>query len=131
MPEHTVLLAEDEPKLGEIYATWLSESYSVTHLDSGDALVDALDHATDAVVTDWRIAGLQQRDLLTALAESEHDPALVVISGIEPRIDLDAFGVDAYLEKPFNCEALTRTLDSLLPESVPAKTASDPAIGNP
>ncbi len=117
MAERTVILCEDNPKLGEIYTTWLGDTYAVEHVDTGDGLLASLDQATDAIVTDWRTPGTQRHDLLSQIAESQFDPALVVISGIEPRIDLSDHGVDAFLEKPFRRDALLGTLDSLLQPS--------------
>lgn len=114
MSETSVLVADDNSTLRELFVQQLREDYCVRGVGSGDALLDALDPSVDAVVCDWKLGGTQKQDLLDAIERAASDPAVIVISGCPPRRDLHNQGVAECLKKPIQTDTLRETIHSAI-----------------
>jgi DNA-binding NtrC family response regulator len=116
MPERTIVVADDNTELRNIFVRRLREFHDVRGVETGDALLDALDPSVDVVVCDWRIEGTQQLELLTAIERSPCAPSIIAISGCLPTRNLQAHGVAECLEKPFKLDTLRAAIQSALEE---------------
>ncbi|WP_340098469.1 response regulator [Salinibaculum salinum] len=116
MSKHTVLLADDNSHLREIFVQQLREHSRVRGVGTGDALLEALDQSVDAVVCDWKLNGTQKTDLLNAIGQTADELGIVVMSGSLPSRDLRPHGVDECLEKPFKTDTLRDAINSAIEE---------------
>lgn len=114
MSERTILVADDNGPLRELFVQQLREYYRVRGVGSGDALLDVLDPSVDAVVCDWKLSGTQKDDLLDAIEEAPSDPAVIVISGSPPRRVLRTQRVAECLEKPIQTDTLRDSIRSAI-----------------
>jgi len=113
----TVLFVDDEPALADGYATKFSEYDTLSAYD-GEAALEALDETVDVVVLDRRMPGTSGEEVLEAIRERDHDCRVVMLTGVEPDVDVVEMGFDEYLVKPVEESALRETVERLTPASL-------------
>ncbi len=107
-----VLLAEDDPSLGESIAAWLAlDGYTVDRVARGDHAEAALaTHDYQCLLIDRGLPGLSGDALLTRLRERRLAvPAIFITArdAVRDRIEGLDLGADDYLVKPFDLEELS------------------------
>lgn len=113
-----VLLAEDEPKLGDYIRKGLSESgFQVDLVRNGlEARTAALGGGYDILVLDIMLPGLDGFAILDAVRKRSTVPVLMLTArdGVEDRVRGLQAGADDYLSKPFAFTELVARLQALL-----------------
>ena len=115
----SVLVAEDDPRLGAAIARGLREqAYDADLVDSGPRVIEAaLARPYDAVILDVMIPGVDGFAVARALrGRGSHVPILMLTArdAVSDRIEgLDA-GADDYLVKPFAFDELLARVRALL-----------------
>ena len=110
----TVLVVEDEQPLADLFATWLTETYSVRTAYDGEQALERLDDDVDVVLLDRRMPGLAGDDVLEKIRERDYDCRVAMVSGVDPDFDVIELGFDDYLTKPVSQSELRETVDRLL-----------------
>ncbi|HSC45375.1 MAG TPA: response regulator [Candidatus Acidoferrum sp.] len=111
----SILIADDEPDMREIFAAWLRNlGCTVTEVSDGEEALNALAlQKFDAVVTDVRMPRLNGIQLVRRLKQSgEYIPVIIFVSGFVdlPLPDAYDLGVEAVLAKPCLRKELTGAL---------------------
>lgn len=100
-----VLLAEDEPRLRRMLERALvAQGVDVDAVDDGQAALDALPGAYDAVVLDWNMPRLTGLVVCERLRARGHDMPVLMLTArdaVNDRIQALDAGADDYLLKPF------------------------------
>lgn len=109
-----ILVAEDEPDLADLYATWLKMDYRVWTAYGGEEAVEQLDEEIDVVFLDRRMPGLSGDEVLTEIRERGIDCRVSMVTAVEPDFDIIEMGFDTYLVKPVKKDTLTETIEDLL-----------------
>jgi len=117
--QKTLLFAEDEPELLEIYSRWFERlGHRVLCAKSGtEALAVCQDEHVDLVISDVRMAGgggiELARQLQVTLASS---PLLLFLTGFADVSEEEAYdlGACAILSKPIQREELTKAVERFL-----------------
>lgn len=107
----TVLAADDDSDMRSLYRCWLAPSYDVRLAADGDEALRKLDETVDVVVLDREMPGRDGVDVAHELERRETDAAVVMISGVEPGVDLLEVPVDDYLRKPSSRETVTAHIE--------------------
>lgn len=114
-----ILLAEDDPRLGELIAHMLKKKagYTVEWTTSGEDAYDlASVSAYDVLVLDWMLPERDGREVCRQLRRDGYKGAILMLTArdsLEDRIrGLDA-GADDYLVKPFEIDELLARLRAL------------------
>jgi DNA-binding response OmpR family regulator len=108
----TVLVAEDDRELAELYAEYLRESYTVDVADGGEEAIEMLPEGYDVVLLDRRMPVVSGTEVLAAIREHDVDSYVAMVSGDDlGGSDLD---VDDYLHKPLTRQELLGTVERLL-----------------
>lgn len=117
----TVLLADDDEELRQVYAIWLDglDGVAVRTADDGAAALEAFDEAVDLAVLDRRMPGATGDEVAREIRESDTDCTIVIASAFEPDGNLPAEDYDRYLSKPISQDDLTAQVDAVRSE-VPA-----------
>ncbi|WP_077002497.1 response regulator transcription factor [Variovorax sp. KK3] len=107
-----ILLAEDDPSLGESIASWLElDGYAVDRVLRGDLAETALaTHDYQCLLIDRGLPGLSGDRLLARLRERRLTvPAIFITArdAVRDRIEGLDLGADDYLVKPFDLEELS------------------------
>jgi DNA-binding response OmpR family regulator len=98
--ETTVLVVDDEEKLANMFTLWLRSEYDVRTVYGGEAFLAAVDEDVDVVLLDRRMPGYSGDDVLRMLEGRDADPAVIVVTAIDPDLDVLEMPFDDYLVKP-------------------------------
>jgi CheY-like chemotaxis protein len=132
-----LLLAEDNPMVRDLVANGLEPFCEVTLANDGaDALLKVIDEPPDVILCDYKMPGLNGRQLFEKLRGREgtrHIPFLFMASrsDIEERLRPLVEGAEDFIAKPFLLKDLVRSakkvVDRLLLEKL-QKQASRPGV---
>jgi CheY-like chemotaxis protein len=115
-----LLLAEDNPLVRELVAQALDPYCEVlVAADGADALLKVIDEPPDAILCDYKMAGLDGRQLfekLRARESTRHIPFLFMASraDIEERLRPLVDGVEDFIAKPFLVKDLVRSAKKII-----------------
>lgn len=112
--EPTVLVVDDEPDVLDLYAHWLSDSFTVRTAESGQAALDNLDASVDVVLLDRRMPTLSGDEVLEKIRDRGLTCRVAMVTAVEPDFDILEMGFDDYLVKPVSAEELTHTVEKML-----------------
>jgi DNA-binding response OmpR family regulator len=110
----TVLIVDDERDVADLYAFRLNEQYTVRTAYGGQPALDALDDAVDVILLDRRMPGLTGDEVLQRVRESDYDPRIVMVTAIDPDVDIVDMEFDDYLCKPIGKETLIEAIEHQL-----------------
>ncbi len=115
----TILLVDDEARLGEVLAAALAErGFEAVAVGGVAAALEYCDGSpVDAVLTDLRMPGGSGRDLLHALQKSRPDLPVIIMTAyatVRGAVDLVKEGAFDYVAKPFEMDDVVATLERAL-----------------
>ena len=119
MPEHTLLVADDDPGLREsLERTLTREGYRVLLASDGRAALERLQGgAVDLIVTDLKMPGLTGLELLRAAKAIAPDVDVILLTAfgtVEEAVKAMKDGAYDFLTKPFRREQLLKLIDKAL-----------------
>lgn len=109
----TVLVVEDERRLADLFAEWLSEEYDVITAYDGEQALDYLDAPIDAAILDRRMPGLSGDDVLNEIRARGIECPVAMVTAVDPDFDIVEMGFDDYIVKPVRRSDLLSLLDNL------------------
>lgn len=110
----TVLIAEDEADLAELYTLWLSDTHEVRTAHDGHEALERLTADIDVVLLDRRMPGATGDEVLETIREQEYGCQVAMVTGVSPGLELADMAIDEYLLKPVTRETLRETVAELL-----------------
>lgn len=113
----TILAADDERGLVEIYRTWLEDRYTVEEAYGGREAISAFGDSIDLVLLDRRMPGTSGDEVLETLREEGHDVPVVMATAVEPDDGMVELPFDEYIVKPIDREELLETVERALARS--------------
>lgn len=114
MGDSVVLLVDDEPEIVESYQEQLGETYTTRTAFSGEEALDELDETVDVVLLDRRMPGMTGDELLERIREQDLGCWVVMVTAVEPDVDIVALEFDEYLIKPVSTSQLNNAVDRML-----------------
>jgi len=110
----TVLVVDDEHDVADLYAFRLAEQYTVHTAYDGQEAVDAFDSDIDVVLLDRRMPGLTGDEVLREMRAADPNARVVMVTAIDPDLDIVDMDFDDYLCKPVGKETLLEAIDHQL-----------------
>ena len=110
----TVLVVDDEQDIADLYAFRLDDHYDVRTAYDGEAALDAVDEELDVILLDRRMPGMTGDEVLESVRETDLDVRVVMITAVDPDVDIIEMEFDDYLCKPVGKETLVKTVDQHL-----------------
>ncbi|AQL44418.1 HoxA transcriptional regulator [Halorientalis sp. IM1011] len=113
----TVLVAEDEQHLADLYTDYLAEDYEVVTAYGGEAAVEVLRDETqsiDVALLDRRMPDLSGDKVLAEINENGCDCRVAMVTAVNPGFDIIDMGCDDYLVKPVSRADLLDVVERLL-----------------
>ena len=113
----TVLVADDEQHLADLYSDYLSAEYDVVTAYGGEQALDALDdesQSVDVAILDRRMPETSGDEVLATITEGEYECRVAMVTAVYPGFDIIDMGCDEYLVKPVSRENLLDVVDRLL-----------------
>jgi len=133
-----IFVIDDDPMVGELSRELLTDAgYTVTLIQDSMLAIPAIKaQMPRLIITDIMMPGISGMDICKAV---KSDPALkhikiIVVSGKSYQVEQQRafqFGADFFLKKPYNVEAFSSTVKTILEGSAPARPPSQPAPAGP
>jgi len=119
MRQHRVLVIEDQEDLAELYcATLEGAGYGVTNAYTGEeGVAEFQANGADAVMLDMTLPEMHGTEALEQIRALSSSVPVVVVTGetlAESRAVCDRLGVQEYLSKPPDLDALVRAFERAL-----------------
>lgn len=140
MAKKRIYIVDDEPKIGELFATVLNrDGYDAHSFVSPAALLERLeqDEAPDVVLTDLQMPEMSGIDLIDTLQHRPKPLPVIVMtahSSIQSAVDAMRLGAFHYLQKPVNLEEMRALIGKAIEryespaEAVEPSPARRPAV---
>lgn len=106
-----MLVVDDEEKLANMFTLWLRGDYDVRTVYEGEAFLAEVDEDVDVVLLDRRMPGYSGDDVLRMLERRDADPAVIVVTAVDPDLDVLEMPFDDYLVKPVQHDELVDAID--------------------
>ncbi|ADB61017.1 response regulator receiver protein [Haloterrigena turkmenica DSM 5511] len=113
----TILVVEDERELADLYATWVSEDYEVHTAYDGRSALEAMSGAVDVVLLDRHMPDLTGDEVLNRIRAAGHDCWAIMVTAVDPGLDIVELDIDDYVTKPVSRAQLTRIIENLRVQS--------------
>jgi len=114
MNDTSVLVVDDEKEVADSYADAIDGQYDVTTVYSGEEALRKMDSTIDVVLLDRRMPEMTGDEVLTELRDSNHNCRIVMVTAVDPDLDIIAMDFDAYLVKPVSPQQLRETIERVL-----------------
>ena len=112
--ETTVLVVDDEQRFVEAHARMLPEQYAVRKASGGHEALDIIDDTIDIVLLDREMPGLDGDEVASKIRNRGLDCRIVLLTAVEPDVDIIELGIQDYLTKPVDENELTECIEELL-----------------
>ena len=112
--EATVLVVDDEQDIADLYSTWLLTAHDVRTAHSGTEALQLVDASVDVVFLDRQMPDMSGDEVLDTIAERGIDPAVVMVTAVDPDFDIVEMPFDHYVSKPVDGGELEAVIDRLL-----------------
>ena len=110
----TVLIVDDEEAVANTYSEALDDQYIVHTTYSGEQALETMDSTVDVVLLDRRMPGMSGDEVLEQMRTRDHDFRVVMVTGVEPGLDIIAMEFDEYLVKPVTADQLQAVTKRML-----------------
>ena len=110
----TVLVVDDEPEVADVYALRLDSDYETRVAYSGEAALDTIDDEIDVVLLDRRMPNLSGDELLDIIRSDGYDCRVIMLTAVDPGLDIVELPFDDYLCKPVEKDDLVAAIEQQL-----------------
>jgi len=109
----TVLIAEDQDGLAELYADILGASYESRIAKDGEEALAQMNAEVDIVLLDRQMPKVHGDDVLAEFRARDFDQPVAMISAVYPEPEIVAIDIDEYLLKPVRSAQLREVVRAL------------------
>ncbi|WP_135363060.1 response regulator [Halosimplex halophilum] len=109
----SVLVVDDNRAVADTYASFLADEYAVEAVYSGEAALSTLDPGVEVVLLDRRMPGLSGDEVLARIEELALDPRVVMVTAVDPAVDIVDLPFDEYVVKPVGRPELVAVVDEM------------------
>ena len=109
----TILIADDEPGIVELYGMWVQGGHEVRAANSGPEALELLDETVDIAFLDRRMPIMDGEEITAEIRERGIGCAVVLMTGVEPDFGLVNVDFDTYLTKPVGRDEFEATVETL------------------
>ncbi len=113
----TILIVDDEEVVAESYELYLEDDYETRITTTGGAALTALDPSdreVDLVLLDRRMPGMSGDVVAEHIADYELDYQVIMVSAIDPDVDVTELPCDGYLSKPASEDDVIEAVEKAL-----------------
>jgi DNA-binding response OmpR family regulator len=106
-----ILVVDDESRLADLFAAWLTSDWSVETAYDGESALEAMQESVEIVLLDRRMPGLSGDEVLSEIRDQGYDCRVVMVTAVDPDFDIIEMGFDDYLVKPVSKDELLGVVD--------------------
>jgi len=108
----TVLIVDDEEMVAESYELYLQDEYdTIVELSGGAALMELDQREVDLVLIDRRMPGMSGDVVIDHIDKWEMDFQVIMLTAVDPDIDIIDMPCDGYLTKPVSEDELADAVE--------------------
>lgn len=118
-----VLVVDDEPAVRQLLRKILSKNYAVLEAQNGEEAVNmAQSQKPDIILMDMMMPKMDGLTACLAIKTNQITRGIPVVMltaidyELNKKLSKDVMGADGYITKPFNTQALLKTISQLLPK---------------
>jgi len=108
------MVVDDEREVADVYALRLRNEYETRVAYGGEEALEAIDGDVDVVLLDRRMPDISGDDVLERIRETGFDPRVLMLTAVDPGLDIAEMPFDDYLCKPVEKEDLVAAIDKQL-----------------
>ena len=105
-----VLVVDDEPDVAEAQAVRLRTTYETSIACGGEDALEQAGPGIDAILLDRRMPDVHGDDVLAKLRDRGYEGVIIMLTAVNPELNILEMGFDDYLQKPVDRETLLSTL---------------------
>lgn len=109
-----MLVVDDEPDVADTQALKLRGEYETSVAYGGEAALEMIGPDVDAVLLDRRMPDVHGDTVLDRIRERGYQGTVVMLTAVDPDLNILEMEFDDYLQKPVEQETLLATLDQHL-----------------
>lgn len=109
-----VLVVDDEHDVADTQALRLDTTYRTSVAYGGADALELAGPSVDAVLLDRRMPDVHGDEVLARLRERGYEGVVVMLTAVDPDLNILELAFDDYLQKPVDRETLLSTLDQHL-----------------
>jgi DNA-binding response OmpR family regulator len=110
----TVLVVDDEQEVADVYALRLRNEYETRVAYGGEEALEKVDVDVDVVLLDRRMPDLSGDEVLERIREKGYDCRVIMLTAVDPGLDIVDMPFDDYICKPVEKEDLVEAIDQQL-----------------
>lgn len=110
----TVLVVDDEAEVADVYALRLRNEYDTRVAYGGEEALETIDVDIDVVLLDRRMPDISGDDVLEEIREKGYDCRVIMLTAVDPGLDIVEMPFDDYLCKPVEKDDLVAAIDQQL-----------------
>ena len=110
----TVLVVDDEEEVADIYALRLRDEYQTRIAYGGEDALDEVDEDVDIVLLDRRMPNISGDRVLERIREAGYDCRIIMLTAVDPGLDILDMPFDDYLCKPVEKDDLVAAIEQQL-----------------
>lgn len=109
----TVLLADDDSRLLELYTLWLAADYDIVTATDGREALDGLDESVDVAVLDRSMPGLNGGEVASSIARADQRTPIAILTSMQVTPADVSLPADRLLRKPITERELRTAIEEL------------------
>jgi len=110
----TVLVVDDEQEVADVYALRLRSEYETRTAYGGEEALSEMDDDVDVVLLDRRMPDIAGDDVLAEIRADGFDCKVIMLTAVDPGMDILEMDFDDYLCKPVEKKDLVSAIDQQL-----------------
>ncbi|MFC7057955.1 response regulator [Halovenus salina] len=110
----TVLVVDDEQEVADVYALRLRNSFETRVAYSGNDALESMDVDVDVVLLDRRMPDISGDEVLEQIREKGYDCRVIMLTAVDPGLDIVDMPFDDYLCKPVEKDDLVGAIEQQL-----------------
>jgi len=110
----SVLVVDDNEAVADMYTTFLAGEYDVETVYSGRDALAAVDPTVDVVLLDRRMPDVSGDEVLAEIDTAALDCRVVMLTAVDPDVDIVDMPFDAYVTKPVDRDDVTSVVAEMV-----------------
>jgi DNA-binding response OmpR family regulator len=114
----TVLVVDDEQEVADVYALRLRNEYETRVAYGGEDALEKIDVDVDIVLLDRRMPDISGDEVLAEIREKGYDCRVIMLTAVDPGLDIVDMKFDDYLCKPVEKDDLVDAIEQQIQAQV-------------
>ncbi|ERH00640.1 MAG: response regulator containing CheY-like receiver, AAA-type ATPase, and DNA-binding domain protein [Halonotius sp. J07HN6] len=111
--EPTVVIVDDEERVAKCYKLFINDRYEAHIATGGQEALDTLTREVEVILLDRRMPEMHGHEVLDHIHAEGYDCRVIIISALDPDMEVLDYQFSKYLKKPIVKEQLLDTIEQV------------------